>query len=91
MSLRELTERTREVELDASTVEGLLAALDARYPGIRERLCEADGAIRPFISIYVGHDDVRLGDGLATRLRPSDEIFIVPAMAGGGSEVARRP
>ncbi len=81
--LRALAEGARQVEVDAQTVEGLLEALDARYPGIRERLCEPDGALRPFISIYVGRDDVRFRDGLATRLHPADEIFIVPAMSGG--------
>ncbi len=81
--LRELAAGARQVEVDAETVDGLLAALDERYPGIRERLCEPDGALRPFISIYVGREDVRLRDGLATRLHPADEIFIVPAMAGG--------
>ncbi len=69
--LRALAEGARQVEVDA------------RYPGIRERLCEPDGALRPFISVYVGRDDVRLRDGLATRLSPADEIFIVPAMSGG--------
>ncbi len=85
--LRELAEGARQVEVEAETVEDLLEALDSRYPGIRERLCEPNGALRPFISIYVGRDDVRLRDGLATRLHPADEIFIVPAMSGG-SEAA---
>jgi len=83
--LRPLTEGAREVAVAAQTVEELLATLEARYPGIRERLCEADGALRPFISIYVGSEDIRLREGLATCLQPDDEIFIVPAMSGGST------
>jgi molybdopterin synthase sulfur carrier subunit len=81
--LRPLAEGAREVELPAETVGQLLQALDARFPGFRERLCERDGALRPFINVYVGRDDVRLRDGLDTALAPDDVISIVPAMSGG--------
>lgn len=81
--LRPLAAGAREVSVEAETVEAVLVALDARYPGFRERLCGADGELRPFITIYVGRENVRLLEGLATRIRPADEISIVPAMAGG--------
>jgi sulfur-carrier protein len=81
--LRQVAKGARQVEVEAKTVEEVLAALDSLFPGFRDRICDADGALRPFISIYVGRDDVRLRDGLATPVLSGDEISIVPAMAGG--------
>ncbi|MBM37423.1 MAG: MoaD/ThiS family protein [Actinomycetota bacterium] len=39
--LRELTEGLAQVEVDASTVRGLITALDEMFPGVGDRLSEA--------------------------------------------------
>lgn len=60
-----------------------IEALEASYPGFKERLCEEGGELRRFVNIYVNGEDVRFLQGLQTALRPGDEVSIVPAVAGG--------
>jgi len=60
----------------------VIETLEKNHPGIRERLLD-DKGVRRFVNIYVGDEDIRFLDGLATVLKASDEISIVPAIAGG--------
>ena len=41
-------------------------SLDASHPGIRARILDETGALRRFVNVYVGNDDVRFLDGLGT-------------------------
>ncbi len=81
--LRALTQGQGELKLDAATVKDLITRLDQEYGGLKERLCEEDGAVRRFINVYVNDEDIRFLDGTDTALKPGDEVSIVPAMAGG--------
>ena len=41
------------------------------------------GELRQFINIYRNDEDIRFGSGLKTPLKDSDDLSIVPAVAGG--------
>lgn len=83
-ALAHLTKGITEVALDVDSVDAALTALDERFPGVRSRLCDAQGRIKLFIRLFVGEEDVRLlPDGQATRLKDGDHIDIQPAIAGG--------
>lgn len=81
--LRQLTAGAREISVNSETVGACIAQLEARFPGVGERLCDERGELRRFINVYVNGEDVRFLAGLATPLRPGDEVSIVPAVAGG--------
>jgi sulfur-carrier protein len=82
--LRQLARGERLVSVEAATTVGaLIDALEARFPGLRSRLVDADGSIYPFVNVFVDGQDVRLRSGLDTPLDDGDELVIVPAMAGG--------
>jgi molybdopterin synthase sulfur carrier subunit len=81
--LRALTNGKGELRLDAASVKDLIARLDQEYGGLRERLCEDDGAVRRFVNVYVNEEDIRFLQGTDTKLKPGDQVSIVPAMAGG--------
>src|SRR5438132_13789389 len=83
--LRKYTAGADIVELEASTVQGVIDALDNRFPGIRGGVCETSGSLRRFINIYVDGEDVRFLNDLATTVADGAEIAIVPAIAGGAS------
>jgi molybdopterin synthase sulfur carrier subunit len=57
--------------------------LDQRYPGFKDRLLDEKGELRQFVNLYLNDEDVRLGSGLKAKVAESDEISIVPAVAGG--------
>jgi sulfur-carrier protein len=82
--LRKYTQGQEEVRVDGGTVEQVLAALEVSAPGIRERICDDAGKVRRFVNIFVGDEDIRFLDNLATPVRDADEVSIVPAIAGGG-------
>jgi molybdopterin synthase sulfur carrier subunit len=81
--LRKLTNDIDIVNTDAATLAEAVDRLDADYPGLKERIVDEQGQIRRFVNIYINGEDVRFLDGLASALKPNDEISIVPAVAGG--------
>lgn len=83
--LRSLTGGTAELEIEASDVSGMIDALEARHPGIRERLLDASGQLRGYVRVFVNDEDVRTLERQQTPLRPGDVVAIVPAIAGGRS------
>ncbi|MBE3590790.1 MAG: MoaD/ThiS family protein [Firmicutes bacterium] len=75
-----------EVEVaGAATVGELIDALDRRIPGIRHRLVESDGAIRPHVNIFVGECNARMDGGLALPLDGAGEVWILRAVSGGAA------
>ena len=81
--LRRHTAGVDSVETDSKTLSQALAALNDRFPGIRERLMNDNGELHRFVNIYVNGEDVRFLKGLQTALKEGDEVSIVPAVAGG--------
>lgn len=80
--LRTLTGGNDEVSAEGATLSAVIADLEASYPGIKDRLLDEKG-VRRFVNIFVGDEDVRFLDGLATAIKDGDKISIVPAIAGG--------
>ena len=81
--MRPLTGGANEVEVEATDVAGLIAALDSRHQGVRDRLVDGTGALRRHVRVFVNDEDVRALQQEATPLQPGDRVAIVPAIAGG--------
>jgi molybdopterin synthase sulfur carrier subunit len=81
--LRTLTGGANEVPAEGTTVGEVLKALDARHPGIGDRLFDDDGRLRRFVNIFVADEDVRFLEGLDTPVGDGQTVSIIPAVAGG--------
>jgi molybdopterin converting factor small subunit len=81
--LREEVGGERNLDATGATVGEVLGDLFLRYPSLRERVT-VDGRLSPFVNVYVNGRDVRYGDGLETAVGPTDQVILLPAMAGGG-------
>jgi molybdopterin synthase sulfur carrier subunit len=81
--LRRLSDGQVTVAVQATDLASAIEALDARYPGFRDRLLDANGELRQFVNVYLNDEDVRLGPGLSAKVAEGDEISIIPAVAGG--------
>jgi sulfur-carrier protein len=81
--LRKYTGGADEITASGATISQVVSDMESHYPGIRERLCEADGRVRRFVNIYVNGDDIRFLANLDTAVKDGDEVSIVPAIAGG--------
>jgi molybdopterin synthase sulfur carrier subunit len=89
--LRPLTGGAAQVEVEAADVAGLVDALEARHPGLRERLLDSSGELRSYVRVFVDERDVRALHGKATALAPGATVAIVPAIAGGGPATGPGP
>ncbi len=69
----------RHVDVEATTVRGVIAALDARAPGVEDRVLTAGPAIREHINVFV---DGELAD-LEAPVTPRSTVHIIPAVSGG--------
>jgi len=74
----------KTTDLDALTVKEAIRILVAKYgEKFNSRIYDENGNLRRFVNIYVNGKDVRFLEDLATELRDSDEISIIPAVGGG--------
>ena len=64
--LRTYTGGESEVTADGATLAEVLDDLDGNYAGIKGRILDEAGELRRFVNVYVGNDDVRFLDNLAT-------------------------
>ena len=83
LTLRRLTSEQEVIELKAATVADAIAAMHARYNGIRDRILDPSGHIRGSVLVFVNEEDIRFLQNENTPLKDGDEISIVQAYAGG--------
>jgi molybdopterin synthase sulfur carrier subunit len=69
----------RRLELSAATVGEAIDALDARWPGMRDRVCDSTPRIRRHMNVFVAGERATL----ETRLAPGVEVMIMTAISGG--------
>lgn len=80
--LRQEAGGNRALAVEAATVREALDALVGLYPSLRGRILDEDG-VPPFLNVFVDGQDIRLADGLATRVGGGSTILLLPAVAGG--------
>jgi molybdopterin converting factor small subunit len=69
----------RTVQVDADTVGGAIDGLDARHPGLRDRLCEPGPVLRRHIAVFVDRERAGLDAPLSERSR----VDVIAAITGG--------
>lgn len=78
--LRTLSGGIGRLELDAANVREVVEALEARFPGIKERLCQGD-ELAPGLQLSIDH--VMSSRGLRAKVSPGSEVHFLPAFGGG--------
>ena len=68
----------RQLELEADSVGDAIAQLDARWPGLRDRLCDG-GALRPHVRTFVDGERAQLH----TPLTHASRLDVIAAISGG--------
>jgi sulfur-carrier protein len=69
----------RRLDLDAATVDEAIGELNARWPGLRDRLCEPGPAIRMYIHVYIDGERAQLETPIPERSR----VDVIAAISGG--------
>lgn len=66
-----------------ATVGDVLNVISTRWPGVRDRVMDEQGVVRPHINIFVDDESIRFLGGLAAPVTERSTIVIVPAVSGG--------
>jgi molybdopterin converting factor small subunit len=69
--------------VEGSTIGAVLSQVTSRYPAVKGQLLNDDGTLHRFLNVYVNDDDVRYLGGVDAPVADSDEITLLPAVAGG--------
>jgi molybdopterin converting factor small subunit len=81
--LRQYVGKQPSVKVTGATVGEALNALVSQHPELRRHLYTDDGKLRSFVNLYVNDEDIRYLQKEATVVKDSDNISIVPSIAGG--------
>lgn len=81
--LRTYTGGESEVTASGSTLAEVIDDLESSYAGIKARILDDNGGLRRFVNVYVGDEDVRFLDELATPTPDGTKVSVIPAVAGG--------
>ena len=78
--LRSYTGGAAAVTAHGTTLDQLTTDLDRKYPGLRFRIIDEQGSIRPHIRFFVNRAATR---DLGSAVSENDEVIIVGALSGG--------
>jgi molybdopterin converting factor small subunit len=81
--LRQYVGKQASVDVAGKTVGEAMTALVEKHPDLRKHLYTDEGKLRAFVNLYVNDEDIRYLQKEATALQDSDNISIVPSIAGG--------
>lgn len=78
--LRSYTDQATTVTAEGATIAELLADLDRQYPGLRFRVVDEQGRLRPHMKVFVDQDAVR---DLDAPVVGAAEVTLMQALSGG--------
>jgi len=89
--LRSFTNGLGEVPISGNTVSEAMQDLVFQYPELKQQLFNDQGSLRPFVNLLLGENNVRDLAELDTPLQMSDELLLIPSVAGGSDAVPAEP
>jgi sulfur-carrier protein len=81
--LAQAVHNNTHVEFAGDRFSDLLNSLEQHYGGVKERLLDDTGRVRPFLNVFVGRDNLNALDGMNTVLLEGQCVSILLARAGG--------
>jgi len=81
--LRSYTSGKSEIQVSGSNISEALTDLTAQYPPIKPHLFNDSGELRPFVNLFVGENNIKDLQGVATPIQDGDRLVLIPSIAGG--------
>jgi sulfur-carrier protein len=81
--LRATVGGVKSLEIEGESIRSLVDGLVERHPSLGGQLLTDGGDLNRFVNVYLNGQDVRYLAGLDTPVAPTDEVRLLPAMAGG--------
>ncbi|GAA0333476.1 hypothetical protein [Streptomyces blastmyceticus] len=67
----------------AGTFQEVIGKVYERHPALRLRLADNSGALLPFISVFIGEDNIRDLAASDIQVKARSTVLIMSAVAGG--------
>jgi len=84
--LRAYTGGKETVAIAGTTISATFEQLTATFPQLKQHLFTPEGKLRSFVNVYLNDEDIRyLPAKEETAVTDSDELTIIPSIAGGST------
>ena len=81
----------KKIELSADSLsDAFTKVAESLGDDFKRRVLENDGTPRSLINIYINGKNAKFSNGMNTVLKDGDEIYILPAVAGGSKELSSK-
>ena len=81
----------KKTEISANSLQDAFAKIsDVMGDDFKRRVLENDGTPRSLINIYINGKNSKFSSGMETVLNNGDEVYILPAVAGGSGELSAK-
>ncbi len=82
-ALRQYAGDQDSVTVMGNSIGEALSSLTQQHPELRKHLYDKEGKLRSFVNVYVNDEDIRYQQQNDTPISETDEISIIPSIAGG--------
>ena len=80
-----------KIEISASSLSEAFAKISEKMgDDFKRRVLDGDGTPRSLINIYINGKNAKFSGGMEASLKDSDEVYILPAVAGGSDELSSK-
>ena len=82
-------EKKTEISAD-SLQDAFIKISEIQGDDFKRRVLEADNTPRSLINIYINGKNAKFSSGMETPLKDGDEVYILPAVAGGSEDLSSK-
>jgi len=80
-----------KIEISVSSLSEAFAKISEKMgDDFKRRVLDGDGTPRSLINIYINGKNAKFTNGMETPLKDGDEVYILPAVAGGSEELSSK-
>jgi len=81
----------KKTEITADSLQDAFVTIsEIMGDDFKRRVLESDGTPRSLINIYINGKNAKFSNGMETELHDGDDVYILPAVAGGSEELSKK-
>jgi len=81
----------KKIEISSDSLQDAFTKIsEIMGDDFKRRVLEGDGTPRSLINIYINGKNAKFSNGMETVLKDGDDVYILPAVAGGSEELSKK-
>jgi len=81
----------KKIEVSSDSLQDVFAKVsEIMGDDFKHKVLESDGTPRSLINIYINGKNAKFSNGMETVLKDGDDVYILPAVAGGSEELSKK-